>query len=1040
MSLSDTSIKNPVFAWMVMIGIVVFGLIAFFRLGVSRMPDVDFPVLSISSTWEGTAPEVVETEVTDPIEEAIMGVQGVQEVVSTSRQGRSDITVQFDLSKNIDVALQEVQSRLARAQRTLPGDMDPSVISKSNPEDQPIIWLALSGDRPLKFLNEYVRDNIKDQLTTLPGVGEISLGGYVEPSLRVWLDADKMSRNELTVDDVTGAIATEHAEVPAGYINTGRREMNVRVTGEAGSTQEFSSIVIPQRKGSLLWKKFTIGDVAAVEDGLADIRRISRANGVTTIGLGIRKQRGTNAVEVAHAVKKRIETIKKFLPADMKLDIRYDSTVFVEEAISDMNFVMALSVILTALVCWLFLGSFSSAFNVFLTIPMSICGTLFVIYLLGFTLNTFTLLGLSLVIGIVVDDAIMMLENIARHREAGETRVRAAIKGAREITFAAIAATVAILAIFVPVIFMQGVIGKYFLQFGVTISVAVMISLLGALTLTPMFCAQFLVVGHTSAVGKAMDTLMDWLRRGYAALLARCLRYRWTVVIGSLAVFAGSLLLGKVIKKEFVPAQDMGLLMVKVETRVGSSLEYTNAVFKEVEKAIMKRPEVSAYFSNIGGDLVNTGSMMITLKPLAERPNGPKRKKPLSQQDLLPLLRKELKPIPGVTKVVVQDPSLMGFTAKRGFPVEFTLNGADWDKLAALSDEMAAEMEKSGLMVDIDSDYDTGMPELRVVPDRARAAERGVSISVIGATINALIGGVRVGKYSRGGRRYDIRVQLVSSDRQSMQDITKIWVRNNRGEVIRLSEVVKVVEKPSLLSITRKNRERAIRMFANVAPGKSQGEALKAVEGLGKKILPEGYKMVFSGSAQTYKESFNSLYIALFLGIFVAYMVLGTQFNSFVHPVTVLIALPFSISGALLALAVTGQSLNIYSAIGLILLMGIVKKNSILLVDFTNQRRSEGMNVTDALQSACPVRLRPIIMTSVATIAAAVPPALALGPGAETRVPMSVVIIGGVALSTLLTLFVVPCVYSLLSHLESSRHQKDVHEALAELAAGTDGK
>jgi HAE1 family hydrophobic/amphiphilic exporter-1 len=1019
-----------------MIGVIVFGWIAFTRLGVSQMPDVDFPVLTVSTTWEGAAPDVIETEITDVIEEALMGIEGVEEVVSTSRQGSSRITIQFALSKDIDVALQEVQSVIARTQRHLPSDMDPAVISKSNPEDQPILWLSVTGDKPARYLMEYTRDYIKDQFSTVPGVGEVSLGGYEDPNLRVWMDAKKMTANELAVDDVIDAIQTQHAEIPAGYIDTGKQEMNVRMVGEAGSAQEFTTLIIPARKGgSPLWKKFVIGDVATVEDGLANVRHIARTMDHPAIGLGIRKQRGTNAVAVAGAVKKRMAEIQKYLPQGVKLETRFDMTTFVEDSMNDMNFVMLLSVILTAIVCWLFLGSFSSALNVFLTIPMSIFGSFFIIYLCGFTLNTFTLMGLSLVIGIVVDDAIMVLENIVRHREEGETKIRAAIKGSREITFAAIAATVAILAIFVPVIFMKGVIGKYFFQFGVTISVAVMISLLAALTLTPMYSAQFLKTGHTTGLGKAMDKFMDWLKQTYTRLLAKCLSHRWLVIFAALLFFAGSFLILKVVKKEFVPAQDQSRLMVRVQTKVGSSIGFTDAVMKQVEQSVMKRPEVDSYFSNSGGEMANSGMLMITLKDKKQRPVDKKLGRPLTQQELMPILRKELKKIPGLEKGVVQDPSLIGFTAKRGFPIEFTLSGPDWDKLASLSDEMQARMEKSGLMADADSDYLIGMPEVRVVPDRAKAAARGVNIAAIGNTINAMVGGVRVGKYTRGGRRYDIRVQLVTRDMQRPQDISQIWVRNNRGEAIRLSEVVTIVEKPALQSITRKNRERAIRIFSNVATGKSQGEALTEVQKIGKEILPDGYKLVFSGSAQTFQDSFSSLYIALFLGIFVAYMVLGTQFNSFVHPFTVLLALPFSVSGAFLALALSGQSLNIYSMIGLILLMGIVKKNSIMLVDFTNQRREQGMSVKEALMHACPIRLRPIIMTSVSTIAAAVPPALAFGPGAETRAPMAIVVIGGVMVSTLLTLFVVPCAYSLLSGLESRQHRKEVHEALKELSA-----
>jgi multidrug efflux pump subunit AcrB len=547
-----------------------------------------------------------------------------------------------------------------------------------------------------------------------------------------------------------------------------------------------------------------------------------------------------------------------------------------------------------------------------------------------------------------------------------------------------------------------------------------------------MFSSKFLAAGNSSRMGKIMDRFMQWLKNSYTSTLNICLDNRWKVIIIALAFFVATLLLFSKVKKEFVPAQDMGMLSARAETKIGSSIEFTDNVYRQIEAVISQQPEIDSYFSNIGGDLSNTGSIMMTLKPLKDRPVRPGNRRPLTQQELMPVLRKELKNVPDVVKVVVSDPSLMGFTARRGFPVEFTLNGTDWGKLAEVSDQVATKMKDSGLMVDIDSDYDTGMPEVRVVPDRQKAAERGVSIQTIGTTINSLIGGVKVGKFTEGGRRYDIRLQLVEAERNKVEDISKIWVRNNRGEVIRLSEVVDIVQKPSMLSITRKNRERAIRMFANVSPGKSQGEALKAVQNIGKQ-LPEGYKLVFTGSSQTYQDSFGSLYIALILGIFVAYMVLGVQFNSFIHPFTVLLALPFSVSGAFLALYLSGKSLNIYSAIGIILLMGIVKKNSILLVDFTNQRRNNGMGLKEALLNACPLRLRPIIMTSVSTVAAAIPPALALGPGAETRVPMSIVIIGGVTVSTILTLFVVPCAYSLMAKLESKKHTQDIHEALIEL-------
>lgn len=630
----------------------------------------------------------------------------------------------------------------------------------------------------------------------------------------------------------------------------------------------------------------------------------------------------------------------------------------------------------------------------------------------------------------------MVLENIVRHREMGLSRVKAALVGAREITFAAMAATVAILAIFVPVVFMKGIIGKFFFQFGVTLSVAVAISLLEALTLAPMRCAQFLEVGHTNPLGKTLDRAMGFGAAFYKKLLAGALRWRWTVCGGALLLFTGSIFIVKKLKSEMVPSQDQSRFLIRIQTPLGSSIETTDGVFKKAEAAMMARPEVARIFGAIGGfggGEVNTGVMFVTLKNPKERPVSPPYKSRPTQADVMDLARGELKSIPGIQRVSVQDLSQQGFTAQRGFPVEFTIRGPDWDTLGELSKTFERRMEDSGLMREADTDFRVGMPEVRVVPDRDRAAARAVRVNAIANTINAMIGGVRSGKYTRGGKRYDIRVRLATEERRRPEDIRRIFVRNDRGELVSLSEVVAIQEKMTLLSINRKNRERAVSVFANVAPGTSQGEALAKVQSLAREILPEGYRIVLSGSAQTFKESGQSLVVALILGVLVAYMVLGAQFNSFIHPITVLLALPFSVTGAFVALQWTGISLNIYSVIGLLLLMGLVKKNSILLVDFTNEKRGQGSSVGEALLEACPLRFRPILMTSVSTVVGALPAALAFGPGAETTRPMAVVVIGGMVVSTVLTLFVVPCAYSLMAPLQSHRHDQDLREALKEL-------
>ena len=1042
MTLSDLSIKRPVFAWMLMLGLIVFGAISFGRMGISQLPDVDYPVVNISVSLEGAAPEVMETQVTDVLESAVMTIAGIKDISSSSRRGSARITLEFELEHDIDDAMQEVQAKVSQAARNLPKEIDPPVVTKTNPEDQPIIWIALSGDRPVTDLMNYTNDVLRDQLSIIEGVGEVSMGGYVDPALRVWLDSDKMDAAQLTVSDVLNAISAQHAEQPAGYIDTGRKELNVRVLGEAPTPEAFSRIVIAGRGGSAIWRTYHIGDVARVEDGLADVRRITRNWGRRAVGLGIKKQRGSNAVATAKLVKARLEEIKKTLPGGMHLEIVNDATRFIEESTRELNFTLVLSVILTSAVCWLFLGSWSSTFNVLLAIPTSIVGSFIVLYFMGFTLNTFTLLGLTLAIGIVVDDAIMMLENIVRHNEKGEGRVRAAILGAREMAFPAMAASVAILAIFLPVVFMQGIIGKFFFQFGITMTAAVMLSLLEALTLTPMRCSQFVDAERSLWIGRALDALMERARRSYAGLLGRLLSHRWAVIIVSALVFAASMSLVRSIPKEFSPAQDQSRFLARVQMPVGTPLHVTAKAMEEAEKWAIAQPNIRTFMANsggFGGGQVNQGMLMIAMKPPAERVPLPGQKRAPTQQEFMRYARKPLNAIPGVSRAAIQDPSLGGFTAQRGFPVEFSLRGPNWEKLGEYSRLLMEKMTASGRMVDVDTDYQEGMPEVQVVPDREKAAARGVSVSSIGDAVNSMIGGVRAGKFTRGGKRYDIRVQLLGKDRSDPKDINKIWVRNNRGEVIRLSEVVKVEQKTTLLTISRKNRERAIGVFANVAQGSSQEQAIKEVERLAKETLPDGYRVVFSGTSKTFQDSFASLNFALILGVFVAYMILASQFNSFLHPFTVLLALPFSLTGAFIALKLGGYSLSIYSMIGLILLMGIVKKNSILLVDFTNRRRHEGgLSVDAALLEACPIRLRPILMTSFATIAAAIPPALGYGPGAETRIPMALVVIGGVLLSTLLTLLVVPCAYSLLSRLESTRHSEALRTALKELGEAPD--
>ncbi|MCO5044178.1 MAG: efflux RND transporter permease subunit [Kiritimatiellae bacterium] len=1013
MTLAELSIKRPVFAWMLMAGLIVFGAISLGRLGVSLMPDVDFPIIQIRTTWEGAAPEVLEAEIIDSIEQKVIAVEGVKELRSTIRQGVGTVELELELNRDIDAAVQEVQAAISQVR--FPLGVDQPVISRNSADADPILFLGLSGKQSLRELMDYVDNFLIDQLQVIPGVGEVALGGAADRNLRIWADRDKLREHELTILDLLNAIRKQHVEFAAGYIENTEKEINVRTMGEGLSAEEVGNILIAERGGQPIYDStLRIHDVARVEDGLADIRRVARMqDGQRGISISIRKQRGANEVAVGQAVKARIAELNQSLPDGMQLKVNVDITRFVEQSVKQTKEELLLAGLLTALICYLFLGNWSSSFNIILSIPTSIIGTFTILYFMGFTLNTFTLLGLALAIGIVVDDAIMMLENIVRHFHLGKNRVLAARDGAREITFAAIAATLAVIAIFLPVVFMSGVIGRFFFQFGVTITAAVALSLLEAVTLTPMRCSQFMQMSAKPGwMERAIDVGFKMLASGYRRVLGVALRVRWLVLIVAMLIFAISLGTATRLRREFVPPQDQSFIRLSMQMPVGSSLSYTDKKVQQVEAYLRTVPEIASFFVSIGGfnGTPNEAFAGITLVDKNKRIKG--------QSELIMQFRRDLASVTGV-RFAFRDLSTRGLAARRSFPVEFNLRGPDYEQLDHSAREIMRRLEETGLVLDLDSSYRAGMPELRVWPDRDAATLRGVSMAAIGETVQAAIGGVREGKFTSGGRRYDVRLRLNPDERLNPEDVNALQVRTQYGELISLSEVVHSEVVPTVQLISRVNRQRAVSVTANLAPAASQADALGMAKRIARDVLPPGYTFNLEGGAQTFQESSGSLWFAFLLGIVAAYMVLASQFNSFVHPWTVLLALPFSISGAVWALYLKDQSLNLYSAIGIILLMGIVKKNSILLVEFTNKLRyEEKLSVHDAILRASPIRLRPILMTSLATIAAAIPLALGIGPGAETRMPMSWTIIGGVVVSTIFTLFVVPCAYSVMSRIE----------------------
>ncbi|MCX6564505.1 MAG: efflux RND transporter permease subunit [Candidatus Aminicenantes bacterium] len=1018
MKITEVCVKKPVLAWMMMAATIVFGIVAGTRIGISQFPDVDFPTISVNVSWPGAAPEVVENDIVEGLEEALVQVEGIKTISSSARMGGASITLEMELSRNVDLALQDVQAKVSQAQRSLPRDLDPPTISKSNPEDQPIMMISLAGAVPPRVLADYIQYSLKEKLQTIPGMGEISLMGIQDRNVRVWLDATKLDEKGLTVRDVISALQREHIELPAGRLETQGREVNVRVLGEAIDLETLRKIVVRETNGSPIY----IGDVSLVEDGFDDTRRIARVNGVPAQGLSIKKQRGSNAVALAKEVRSVLDQFQKTLPEGITVNIAFDSTKFIEESVKEIEFEILLSVLLTAFVCWLFLGSFSSTLNVVLAIPMSLLGTVAIIYFLGFTFNTFTLLAMALAVGIVVDDAIMVMENIFRHREGGEGLVQAALGGTQEIAFAALAATLAVVAIFVPVVFVKGIIGRFFLQFGITLCLAVLLSYVEAVTLAPARCSQFLRTSREgrSRIGLLVDRGFRGLEGLYSRILRRSLKRPGLILIGGLVLFAGAVVILTSMPSEFVPSQDLSRMSIRVQTAAGADITETSKLMQKAEDIVMRRPEVVQIFMNVGMGGASSGSMNVTLLPVKERK--------LSVAELSTIVRRELNAIPGI-RAVIQDLSQQGLTAQRGFPVEFSVRGSDWEKLISLSQEIIAQLRESGIVQDLDSDYRIGQPELRIQPDRAMASDIGVTIDEVATTLNALVGGVRVGKYSSGGRRIDVRLKLLAAQRSRPEDIARLKVRTRSGQLVPLSSLVTYDEQPALQAITRKDRERAISIFANVASGHSQDEAIRYVEDQAK-ALPVGYRIVLGGASVAFRESMSSLLFAMLLGIGIAYMILASQFNSYKDPVTIITILPLSIAGAALALLLTHQTLNIFSMIGLLLLMGIVKKNSIILVDYANAFKAKGFNARDSMQQAGPIRLRPILMTATATMMAAIPPALGLGSGSEIRVPMAIGVIGGLILSTILSLVVVPAFYVIADNL--SRKKRPEKAAVGE--------
>ncbi len=1008
MNISEISIKNPVFSWMIMFSLILFGVLGFKQLGINENPDVDYPSVSISYEYDGATPEVVEKDILEPVESVLVSMQGVKDMTSTANRGSGRIELEFSLDKDIDFALQEVQTLLGRAQRQLPDTVETPTVTKSNAADDPILYLAITSETMKeRELNILFKDGIVDRLTTIEGVSEVRAFGAREPMMRIDVDAKKLRSYQLTLTDIIDTLAREHVELPAGKFEDIEKEQSLRVLGEGKTEEDFRQMIISKRGGKANYVPITLSDVANIYKGVENRTRVSRVNGIPSLSMPIYKQRGANAVDVADRVKARVDEISATLPEGTNLSVNFDRTQFVRLSIDELIQNLVISALLTSFVCWIFLNSLSATFNILLAIPTAIIGTFAFMYLFGFTLNTFSFLGLTLAIGIVVDDAIVMLENIVRYAKKGNDKVQASFKGSREITFAVLATTAVLVAIFAPISLMPGIEGRFFREFSLTLCVAVVLSSLEALTLAPMRCSQFLnVTSKGIFIHHWVDKAVEVSNAFYAKSLKAALNRKGLVVCVSMIAFMLSLFSLKYINKEFAPEADRSFMFAVFIAPDGKSLDYTNERVKQYEKIVMANENVRRVIVSVGGGRgVSSGNRGFGVILLKDRDKRDK-----TQFEIAADLRKELKVIKGM-HVIVRDRMGSAISGRRGSPVEFTITGPDLAKQREIFEQFKKEMNESGLMVGIRSD-DTGeLPEVHISPDRMKAQERGVEINTIAETLNVGIGGVSGGKYTEGGRRYDIFVQLQESDRLP-ETISSLLLQNNRGEFVTLSDVVDINSAFGPQSIYRENRVRGVRVDANLNNNVTQSEAFDFIKKIAPNILPEKYNINFS---KDLNESLISIVLIMVLGLAIAYMVLGSQFNSFLDPITVFLAVPFGLTGSFLALLASGQTLNIYSMIGILLTMGIVKKTSILIVEFSNHLRDGGMTVEEAVVEACTTRFRPIIMTTFTTLASAVPAAVLTGAGSETRMPMALVILGGVSLSTVFTLFVIPSFYTMMA-------------------------
>ncbi len=1005
MGFTELCIRRPVFATVMSLVLLLAGLMSFSRLTIREYPAIDEPQVSVQTSYSGASAGIIESQVTQVLEGSLAGIEGIDTIESTSRAESSRITVRFRSTVNIDAATSDVRDRVSRVRRQLPDEITEPVISKVEADAQPIIFIVMQSDSMNALeLTDYVDRFVVNRFKNLDGVADVSVNGERRYAMRVWIDPARLAGYGLTVQDVEAAIRNQNADIPAGRIESTEREFTVLSRTSLGTAEEFSRIVLKSAGGL----QVTLGDVARTELGTADVRRESRYNGTTAISIGIVKQAVANPLDVSKAVAEIIPRLNGELPDGVSASIGFDSTVFIDRSIENVFKTILEAIGLVLIIIVLFLHSLRAALIPIVTIPVSLVASFAIMYATGLTVNTLTLLAMVLAIGLVVDDAIVVLENIFRHIEEGMKPFDAAIRGAREIGFAVIAMTLTLAAVYAPIAFTPGRTGRLFLEFAVTLAGAVIVSGFVALTLTPMMCSKLLKhQEHKNLFGRIVEGFLGALEAGYKASLRMALKLRWLVLLLALAVGAGGGWILLQLKSELSPTEDRGTIIISGNAPEGASFGYTQRYAGEAEELLASIPELSSYLMIVGSGEVTQFTSFARLKDWSERD--------VKQQEVTQALLPKLRKIAGVQASASNPPSL----GTRGFgkPFQFVIqSSASYEEINALADKLVEKLKDNPGLADLDTDMRLNKPEVEVEIDRDRVADLGLDISVIGRTLETLLGGRNVSTFQIGSEQYDVTVALPPAERASAETLSRIFVRAADGTMVQLSNVVKTRETVAPRDLRRFNQLRAITIQANLSPGYTMGEAVAAVNQAAAEVLPQGTVTDLTGQAREFRDASSNLALVFLMALAFIYLVLAAQFESFRDPIMIMVTVPLSMTGALGALWLTGGTLNVYSQIGLVTLIGLITKHGILIVEFTNALQEQGRERRAAIIEAAGLRLRPILMTTSAMILGAMPLALASGAGAESRQQIGWVIAGGMSLGTLLTLFVVPCIYAVMGY------------------------